>query len=224
MGCLPDSSISVPEAAPKLSHSYSQGQDGSDGAQAMETSKDFLQIPAHRTTADSVLNWEVYEGEYAPLALVGGLFTPDEDTSCNSDDTTYTIDGGLRGLNEERIPSLVDAFLQNAHTKNPILDVEMLVKKARVLACQGVGWDASSCIVLLACAIGAIARPFDAAIPTSPSHLAESQASEVFHTSVAMSAKELQQGESYFVLACRRLGGLKHSILASQCYFFAGGE
>ena len=192
-----------------------------------EPSKDFLQIPAHRTTADTVLNWEIFEGRYPPMALIGVLFRPTEDDAANDltpGSEAFSVAGGLMPLNEEQIPFLVDKFLENVHTKNPVLDVEQLVKQARNIASKGLGWDAWSCLVLLASALGTIGKPFRSAVtfPTSP--ILERGSETTWVPDEVTTQKELQQAESYFALACRRLGSLKHSILGAQCYFFAGGK
>ncbi|KAK3721479.1 hypothetical protein LTR37_003035 [Vermiconidia calcicola] len=190
-----------------------------------EPSKDFLQIPAHRTTSDTVLNWEVFEGRWTPMALVGVLFTPTQGETAHDvdlDNGSFAISGGLMPPDEEQIPVLVDKFLQNVHTKNPVLDVEQLVKQARRIANRGLGWDGWSCLVLLACALGTIAKPFDAAVTYTTNPTLETGPIIQWKTDAPTTPRELQQAEAYFALACRRMGSLKYSILGSQCFFFAG--
>ena len=190
-----------------------------------EPSKDFLQIPAHRTTADTVLNWDVFDGKYPPMALIGVLFSRVEDGAIYDGGPMIdhvTPAGGLMPVNEEHIPLLVDKFLENVHTKNPVLDVEQLVKQARTIAGQGLGWDGWSCLVLLASALGTVAKPFESAVNVAPSPGLERVSSPTWITDAPTTPKELQQAESYFTLATRRIGSLKHSILGAQCYFFAG--
>lgn len=156
------------------------------------------------------------------MALIGVLFTPvrnDQAPDLTPPSDSLTVAGGLMPPNEEMIPLLVDRFLENVHTKNPVLDVEQLVKQSRIIASRGLGWDAWSCLVLLAAALGTIGKPFDAAVTTTPMGVNSSWINDAPAT-----PKELQQAESYFALACRRLGSLKHSILGAQCYFFAGGK
>lgn len=180
-----------------------------------------------------MLNWEIFEDKYPRNALISVLFEPDSSTFSdptklpNSPATDAFIPStGLTPPDDERIPVLIDNFLQNVHTKNPILDVESLVKQGRKCAEQGVGWDAWSCLVLLACALGSVARPFDTAAPLPPVVRPESIdiARAPPPSSARMFAKELQQAESCFILACRRLGLLKHTMLGAQCHFFAGGK
>ena len=179
-------------------------------------SRDFLEIPAHKTSADTVLTWEVFEGRYPANALISALFT----TGASSQDEVLTVMGGLRLPNEESVPQLVDTFLQNVHTKNPILDVESLVKHARQISGHGFGWDVWSCLVLIACALGSIASRFGVLAATTAS---DEVCLFPLPTSDQRSA-DLRTGESYFVLASRRLGALKHTMLGAQCHFYAGGE
>jgi hypothetical protein len=40
---------------------------------------------------------------------------------------------------------------------------------------------------------------------------------------MSVSAADLREGETFFVLACRRVGLLRHSVIGAQCHFFAGG-
>ena len=159
------------------------------------------------------------------MLLIGVLFTP-SDNELAHDRTTggeyLTVTNGLMPLNEEQIPYLVDKFLENVHTKNPVLDVEQLVKQSRVIASNGLGWDAWSCLVLLAAALGTVAKPFDASVTTTVT--LDGRTDVTWTHDGPTTPKELQQAESYFALASRRLGSLRHSILGAQCYFFAGGK
>lgn len=198
----------------------------SNAVNLAEPSKDFLQIPAHRTTADTVLNWEIFDERYPPMALVEVLFSRSGNASHDMGTTGdhFMPTGGLMPVNEEQIPLLVDKFLQNCHTKNPVLDVEQLVKQARIVAGRGLGWDGWSCLVLIASALGTIAKPFESSVTVTASPGIERISNATWITDVPTTQKELQQAESYFTLASRRLGCLKHSILGAQCYFFAGGQ
>ena len=123
-----------------------------------------------------------------------------------SEKDNYALASSIGPPDDERIPALVDSFLQNVHTKNPVLDVDTLIVKSREASISGLGYDAHSCIILLACALGCIAKPFN----------------DVLATARVATPRELQMGEQCFVLACRRLGLLKQTVLAAQCHFFAG--
>ncbi|KAK4905857.1 hypothetical protein LTR49_024903 [Elasticomyces elasticus] len=196
-------------------------------SQTAESSSEFQHIPAQRTTADAVLRWEIFEEKYPPSALIALHFARSDDRLSEAAvnlDENFTVPDDVQGPNEEDVPALVESFLRNVHTKNPVLDADQLVRKARLVASNGLGWDGWSCLVLLAAALGRIARPFEAvaAVPTSPTDDDRSNIS--CGSDMSWTAEGLNSAEGYFVLACRRLGGLKHSLLGSQCYFFAGGN
>ena len=179
-----------------------------------EPSRDFLHIPPHRTTADTVLTWPIFQGRFEPNYLVQPLLSdpevadPHPYAETGPERDNYSLKNTVGPLDDEKIPALVDSFLLNVHTKNPVLDVDTLIQRSRQASIHGLGWDAWSCCILLACALGSIAKPFRDN-PSSP-HVA--------------SLQELQMGEQCFVLACRRIGLLKQTMLAAQCHFFAGGE
>ncbi|KAJ6781328.1 hypothetical protein PWT90_03448 [Aphanocladium album] len=208
----------VPVPTPSSIHIQPQP---SQPAQPVEPSRDFLQIPQHPASADTVLRWEIFDDKFPANALISNLFTPN---LADTTDDLITAPSRLAPLDEENIPSLIDRFLQNVHTKNPILDVEALVKHGRRCADQGIGWDGRSCLVLLACALGSVAKPFDKAMPQGASvyRVSDDPMRGPTASSSKMYAKELQQADSCFALACRRLGSLKYSLLGAQCHFFAG--
>jgi hypothetical protein len=186
-----------------------------------EISKDYLRIPTCNTTADSVLTWPIFEGRFPPEYLIDILL---ESASHKPDQgvwsDTLSVPGGLEPIPDERIPSLIDKFLEDVHTKNPILDVEALVRHGRRAATNGLGWDAPSCLVLLACALGSIATPYE----ISAAKQSSIDLSALGITSSSAFAKEIRQAESCYALACRRLGLLKQTILGAHCYFFSAGE
>lgn len=64
------------------------------------------------------------------------------------------------GVDEDNAPELVKAFLANVHIKNPILDASDLTKWARFTAEHGFEWTSRSCLLLIACALGALSSPF----------------------------------------------------------------
>jgi hypothetical protein len=159
-----------------------------------------------------VLTWPIFQGRFEPNYLVQPLLSDPEvadphpyaETTPERDN--YSLKNSVGPLDDEKIPGLVDSFLQNVHTKNPVLDVDTLIQKSRQASIHGLGWDAWSCCILLASALGAVAKPFRDD-PASPR---------------VASLQELHMGEQCFVLACRRIGLLKQTMLAAQCHFFAG--
>jgi len=188
--------------------------------------------------------WPIFNHEFPPDSLIGVYFKPSDKfshTGLNGDvghsnpyfsaaetsTDTWTVPGGFQSLPDERIPTLIDRFLQNVHTKNPLLDVDALVRWGRAAAEHGLGWDVPSCLVLLACALGSVSYPFiesTAVDSIGGSILSPGVPRTSETTSSAMYARELRQAESCFILACRRIGLLKYSVLGAQCHFYAGGK
>lgn len=169
-----------------------------------------------------MLTWPVFQGRFSDQQLAQNIFRP---TNIDTSDDVIphgidmlTKESSIQPLDEERIPILLNRFLENVHTKNPILDTDILIRYGREAAANGLGWDAPSCLVLLACALGAVSQPFSISIAESPRLVSEPQA-----TSISIFKRELHQAESYYILACRRLGLLRHNILSSHCFFFSGG-
>jgi len=69
--------------------------------------------------------------------------------------------GGVSSnLEEGTVQNLVQLFMMLVHVKNPILEVETLRSYVRQIKEDGPSWDGKSCLVFLACALGAVARPF----------------------------------------------------------------
>ena len=206
----------------------------------LEPSKDYLRIPSCKTSADTVLTWPIFSDEYPPDCLIGSIFTQTNDQSGSDDSFSkfsaigrgtsldmFSISGGLQTMSEEKIPALIERFLRNVHTKNPILDVEALLRYGRSAAEHGLRWDAPSCLVLLACALGSVAYPFTASSTSSSSMFNGADLGSNAYggetSSAVFFAGDLQQAESYFVLACCRIALLKPTVIGAQCYFFAGG-
>ncbi|KAL4761723.1 uncharacterized protein BDW70DRAFT_149773 [Aspergillus foveolatus] len=98
-------------------------------------------------------------------------------------------------IREEDVPSLIDRFLENVHTKNPILDPSELRKLSRRLGENG--FQAT------------IARPFSIETPGL-------QDTPHFH------GCDYATGESYYSAARKRIGLLDSSIIAIQCAFLIG--
>ncbi|KAK1995025.1 hypothetical protein LX36DRAFT_613240 [Colletotrichum falcatum] len=53
---------------------------------------------------------------------------------------------------------LVDLFLANVHPMNPVIDAQVLRQMLKQVAENGPDWSAATCIVALACALGAISQ------------------------------------------------------------------
>ncbi|KAI9719949.1 MAG: hypothetical protein M1828_005987 [Chrysothrix sp. TS-e1954] len=198
--------------------------------------KDYLKIPACKTTADTVLTWPCFGSSPGPNSLISAHYESiaargekGEEiehlranwmTSQTAKDTVQASQG-LRPLPLERIPGLIDRFLQNVHTKNPILDVDSLVQMGRNIAETGLSWDSHCCLVLIACALGYVSCPFVDSLALS-GHVVDKRQQDVKRASTRLHAQALQEAESCFVQASQRLGLLTFTIKAAQCHFFAG--
>ncbi|RSL74105.1 hypothetical protein CEP53_000498 [Fusarium sp. AF-6] len=120
-----------------------------------------------------------------------------------------------RGINEHALVALCEKFLITAHPRNPILDDQELLCHARRATGHGLDWDSSTCLVLLACALGSYATPWikprEQLCPFDEAQLQ------------ALTEAEDQDGaEAYYVAAQKRLGLLGNSIQDIQCFFLAG--
>ena len=195
--------------------------DASCYEQATAPSKDYLRVPSGGSSADTMLTWPIFNGRFQPQCLIRDVFRPDPEAlkgPIGHGEDTMMVPVGVLPLAEEHIPGLIGRFLEHVHTKNPILDTDALIRYGREAAAHGPGWDAPSCLVLLACALGSVSYPFSVAAADQIGVAVDAVA-----TSASIFERELQQAESCYILACRRLGLLKHTVLGSQCYFFSGG-
>ncbi|KAL4821228.1 hypothetical protein BDW67DRAFT_45996 [Aspergillus spinulosporus] len=113
------------------------------------------------------------------------------------------------GIREEDVPSLIERFLENVHTKNPILDPSELRKLSRRLGENGFQWDGPSCLIFICCALGAIARPFSLETPGP-------------QDTPRLNGRDYATGESYYTAARKRIGLLDSSIITIQCAFLIG--
>ncbi|CAG8934760.1 unnamed protein product [Penicillium salamii] len=191
---------------------------------ATEWQRDYLQIPASRCSADTVLTWPIFGGRFRESFLITTLFQYSHGAAEERAGDAWAVPDGLRFTPDEQIPTLVDRFIQNVHTKNPILDLEALIRSGRHAAEIGLQWDAQSCLVLLTCALGSISQPFT--FSTQGPHTASPFPDPSEPTAgipKSTSATQLREGEAFFTLACRRIGLLRYSVIGAQCHFFAGG-
>ncbi|KAL5623748.1 hypothetical protein FOBRF1_002998 [Fusarium oxysporum] len=185
-----------------------------------ELSSDDLTAPTAILSIESVLSWPILAGSVAPTHILDAL----PDTKANGGHGLMNNGTGSPSVSNARltritvdekdIPRLVRQFLQHVHPINPILDIDTINSDSLRISETSVTWDGESCIVLIACALGCIAKPYDAMV-TSPSETSTG-------SSLCDSSEELETARAYFELARQRLGLLDQSLLAAQCHFFAG--
>lgn len=191
---------------------------------AEDWQKDYLQIPSCRCSADAVLTWPIFRGQFRESSLITTLFQYSHGVVEGRPTESWTLPDGLRFTSDEQIPTLIDRFIQNVHTKNPILDLESLIRSGRHAAEFGPQWDAESCLVLLACALGCISQPFTSSMqePQTARSLKEGLGWRTPGVT-SSSATQSREGEAFFMMACRRIGLLRYSVIGAQCHFFTGG-
>ncbi|KAG7413821.1 hypothetical protein Forpe1208_v008237 [Fusarium oxysporum f. sp. rapae] len=204
-----------PSPASRITHGVDAFSDGH------ELSSDDLIAPAAILSVESVLSWPILAGIAAPNHILGALSDTGADgghaaSLSNRIDNLFTANTApLTNTGDEKeIPRLVRQFLQHVHPVNPILDVDAIYSHSLRVSETGITWDGESCIVLIACALGCIAKPYDAMV-TSPSETSTG-------SSLESQSEELETARAYFELARQRLGLLDQSLLAAQCHFFAG--
>ncbi|KAK5044659.1 hypothetical protein LTR84_010551 [Exophiala bonariae] len=118
--------------------------------------------------------------------------------------------GGLDDPTEMK--QLVDWFMKSIHTKQPVIDPDVLYKQIAVVQENGLSWDGPTCLLLIACALGAICTPY------SHSTLED-------YSSPSIDSHRYLRSREYFDAGRRRLGlTMEHaSITGVQCFFFAAG-
>ncbi|KAL3459529.1 hypothetical protein BJX64DRAFT_301264 [Aspergillus heterothallicus] len=177
-------------------------------ADATPLALDGLQIPSSFSSPDWVLDWPIFDDQFRQGCLAEELFVAEHLSS----QTSSGASSGSRsrgGICDDDVPRLVARFLHFVHIKNPILDPKAVTQLANRVAEDGAGWDASSCLVLLACALGAISAAFDA------------RTRDCQHLDPAIRSDRVT-ADSYYQLACRRLGLLDQSLIAAQCHLLSG--
>ncbi|KAK5721136.1 hypothetical protein LTR15_007100 [Elasticomyces elasticus] len=112
-------------------------------------------------------------------------------------------------IKQEEAVLLVEEFLRNVHTKNPVLEPTKIMELARTAAEDGFEWDVSSCLVLISCALGSLSISF------TITHASEGENSFA-------DAELYPVAEAYYTAARKRLGLLEPSVQASQCWFLTG--
>lgn len=170
---------------------------------------EFNDFPANNTdipenllpeNLDKVLKWPVFRDVVCPMPPSPQLSSPPA-SSLTSFQPSF-ISGEL---NPAMCNQCLDTFFSHVHVKNPVLDEPNIRRLVRNVCLEGVGWDADSCLALLVCANGAIARPF-----SSPSLSKEDLGASI--------------GKALFIAAQKRMGSILESagIIQAQCLFLAG--
>ncbi|WJG35741.1 uncharacterized protein FOBCDRAFT_186363 [Fusarium oxysporum Fo47] len=157
---------------------------------------------------ESILEWPVFEG-LTSLRKSQSLAIAD------SDSEDYNVSPGNPTEQDSEAPGAgldiyidhaIRMFLQNVHSKNPILDSRLLAKAVRCCSENGFDTSKESALVTIACALGLRSSPF---VPSRdmkhvPRNLADDQAEQLFRRGIQILALQ------------------PPSLLATQCRFFCG--
>ncbi|KAH6706409.1 hypothetical protein BKA61DRAFT_739337 [Leptodontidium sp. MPI-SDFR-AT-0119] len=107
-------------------------------------------------------------------------------------------------------PKLLQRFFEEVHIYNPVLEVETVEEYVRYARFNGLGWDAPSCLLLLAYALGSIYAIQKSSESIPPSDIRHSVA--------------YREADGFFFAAQKRMGVLlcRSGLVEAQCFFLAG--
>ncbi|KXH41359.1 hypothetical protein CNYM01_10773 [Colletotrichum nymphaeae SA-01] len=122
---------------------------GQDGGAADEAKKSIHPSLSDTAGLDSVLEWPIFP-KPVPFAI-----DPFSHASPRGDAFSPRSPPAMEFYELSR---LVDLYLTNVHPMNPVVDAQMLRQMLKQVAENGPDWSASTCIVALSCALGAISQ------------------------------------------------------------------
>ncbi|KAH8675204.1 hypothetical protein BGZ61DRAFT_360721 [Ilyonectria robusta] len=166
-------------------------------------------FPAAISNCESVLRWPIFQGMVPDIESFVCWPTNDQPASSLP---SHRGSGRLgQGIQEDDFIPLSKRFLAYAHTKNPILDVAEYSCYVRDAAENGLQWNGPSCLVLVSCALGSMAMPFQS---TNEAREPRSNSAPVMDN--------MKTSLAYFAAAKKRLGLMEPSSLYVQCLFLCG--
>jgi hypothetical protein len=211
--------------------------DGFDNAESLTVPQIFY------GSSEDILDWSVFQSKHDRDQIEKLIFDPtiysDRDAAiqtpshalavspCTIDVEARLLLSTGRGIREEDVPALVERFLSNVHTKNPIFDSGDLRRIAKAIAGSGFAWDASTCLIvshaptcfgscansiqLLACACAVIAEPF-----------LRTPITQCVDADSLTDSPNYATAEAYYDAARKRIGLLTNTHMATECHFLAG--
>jgi hypothetical protein len=188
--------------------------------------------PSFKAATDKILQWPIFERLLSSCqrfqiinfhgaetyTYLDDIFTQSKPSTSQSPGNFLTNRNRGTHISSERedIEVLVDRFFKRVNNKNPILSRRIVTQYCQSYYEDGPRFDLETCIVLLTCALGAVAMeysPPDAtSSPTAPARFSSSR------------LEDLQLGYCYFAAAEKRLGPAmtEVSTQAIQCLCLAG--
>ncbi|KAL4957713.1 hypothetical protein BDW69DRAFT_8179 [Aspergillus filifer] len=158
-----------------------------------------------QSASSHVLQWPLLRDLCGPSEVDMLFFNPVP--SDDASERPWSSNG--REIREEDVFVLIESFLENVHTKNPILDPSELRNFSRCVGENGFQWDAQSCLVIITCALGTVSRPFSYKVVGSSNRARKD-------------GYDCATAEAYYTAARKRIGLLDPSIIAVQCAFLIG--
>ncbi|KAH7131288.1 C6 zinc finger domain-containing protein, partial [Dactylonectria macrodidyma] len=178
----------------------------------------------YRVGTDRILQWPVFQNSLSSLRQSSFLdfngakaltHLNDAFNRERSPSDLLTIQRGSTYISTERldIEQLVEQFFTRVHVKNPILNRPLVEQYCLQYYENGATFNLETCLVLLICALGAVATEF---VPGGPS-------SDIPSENFAR-LESLRMGNCYFAAAEKRLAAALscNSTLAVQCLCLAG--
>ncbi|KAM5343914.1 hypothetical protein ACJ41O_012451 [Fusarium nematophilum] len=178
----------------------------------------------YRVGTDKLLQWPVFEDALSSLRQYSFLDFHGARAHTHLDDAFNRAESPSDSLVKQQPPvhistdksdieQLVDQFFTRVHVKNPILDRLTVEQYCLRYYEDGALFNLETCLVLIICALGAVATEFDSRGPShngSPQQLAR--------------LESLRVANCYFSAAEKRLGAAatSFSTLAIQCLCLAG--
>ncbi|RYP48057.1 hypothetical protein DL768_005979 [Monosporascus sp. mg162] len=175
--------------------------------------------PYMATRCESILRWPVFKRtiKEEDAEIQSFLFESDAGASLPDYALPRASGTSLPGIEENAFVPLCRKFLIHVYPRNPILEKEHLMSYAKDAAANGLKWDASSCLVLLACALACYTRPWEPQKDFTPgAHSGIGDAGDFL-----FGQDDGAAAEAYYQAAKKRIGLLGSSIIDIQCLFFA---
>ncbi|KAL2826553.1 hypothetical protein BJY01DRAFT_241334 [Aspergillus pseudoustus] len=158
---------------------------------------------------ESILDWKIFASDRPAVCLFAQRNMPAA-RSYPLPDTSFS-----------QLARLESKFIENIHSKNPIIDINELHNMMLHIAENGLDWSTQTCLATLACALGAIAESY----PKIPDPMTESVIRSAPSPGQEVEGgSELELAMQFWNLAIKRLGyaASQNSVQAVQCLCLAG--
>ncbi|KAK7223013.1 hypothetical protein V2G26_011016 [Clonostachys chloroleuca] len=205
---------------------------GSSSSDSNRVMTGFNLNASSKAATDKILQWPIFERLLSSCqrfpfinfygaetyTYLDDLFTQSRPLTSQSPGSFFYEPNRGTHISHERedVEVLVDRFFERVNNKNPILSRQAAAQYCQSYYEDGPLFNLETCIVLLACALGAVAMEY------SPPDTTSSPATPALLSSARL--EDLQLGRCYFAAAEKRLGPAmtEVSTLAIQCLCLAG--